>query len=93
MYTEGKNPGFSGGCLEFKYYRVFIARPLAFLQKLCYNLYAIAGCGAVGSALPWGGRGRKFESCHSDQRKPLKTVWLSGFLFACFSFIPANTSK
>ena len=28
-----------------------------------------SGCGAVGSALPWGGRGRTFKSCHSDQRK------------------------
>ena len=27
-----------------------------------------SGCGAVGSALPWGGRGRKFKSCHSDQK-------------------------
>ena len=26
-----------------------------------------SGCGAVGSALPWGGRGRTFKSCHSDQ--------------------------
>ena len=31
---------------------------------------ATSGCGAVGSALPWGGRGRKFKSCHSDQIKP-----------------------
>ena len=23
---------------------------------------------AAGSALPWGGRGRKFKSCHSDQK-------------------------
>ena len=30
----------------------------------------LSGCGAVGSALPWGGRGRKFKSCHSDQIKP-----------------------
>ena len=29
----------------------------------------LSGCGAVGSALPWGGRGRKFKSCHSDQIK------------------------
>ena len=28
-----------------------------------------SGCGAGGSALPWGGRGRKFKSCHSDQRR------------------------
>ena len=27
----------------------------------------VSGCGADGSALPWGGRGRKFKSCHSDQ--------------------------
>lgn len=27
----------------------------------------ISGCGAVGSALPWGGRGRLFKSGHSDQ--------------------------
>ena len=28
----------------------------------------MSGCGAVGSALPWGGRGRKFKSCHSDHK-------------------------
>ena len=28
----------------------------------------VSGCGAAGSALPWGGRGRKFKSCHSDQK-------------------------
>lgn len=27
----------------------------------------LSGCGAVGSALPWGGRGRPFKSGHSDQ--------------------------
>ena len=27
----------------------------------------VSGCGAVGSALPWGGRGRGFKSRHSDQ--------------------------
>ncbi len=30
------------------------------------SVQRISGCGAVGSALPWGGRGRKFKSCHSD---------------------------
>ena len=29
----------------------------------------VSGCGAVGSALPWGGRGRTFKSCHSDQNR------------------------
>ena len=31
----------------------------------------ISGCGAGGSALPWGGRGRKFKSCHSDQKSTM----------------------
>ena len=29
----------------------------------------LSGCGAVGSALPWGGRGRGFKSRHSDQMR------------------------
>jgi hypothetical protein len=29
----------------------------------------ISGCGAVGSALDWGSRGREFKSRHSDQQK------------------------
>ena len=41
------------------------------LAKKCGILSKLkSGCGAVGSALPWGGRGRKFKSCHSDQIKP-----------------------
>ena len=41
-----------------------------------------SGCGAVGSALPWGGRGRTFKSCHSDQ----KSVKITKFsrIFSCF---------
>ena len=38
--------------------------------KLCDKARKkLSGCGAVGSALPWGGRGRKFKSCHSDQNR------------------------
>ena len=33
----------------------------------CDIILALSGCGAVGSALPWGGRGRPFKSGHSDQ--------------------------
>ena len=51
---------------------------LAFIQRLCYNhlrdiayeafrCKKITGCGAVGSALDWGSRGREFKSRHSDQ--------------------------
>ena len=31
----------------------------------------VTGCGAVGSALDWGSRGREFKSRHSDQQNPL----------------------
>ena len=33
----------------------------------CDIIAMLSGCGAVGSALPWGGRGRPFKSGHSDQ--------------------------
>ena len=42
----------------------------------------VSGCGAVGSALPWGGRGRKFKSCHSDQNK-----WTALRCCSTFSFL------
>ena len=40
-------------------------------SDVCAKIYRsqTSGCGAVGSALPWGGRGRTFKSCHSDQRR------------------------
>ena len=41
-----------------------------------------SGCGAVESALPWGGRGRWFKSSHSDQIKPKTFVF--GFIFMLF---------
>ena len=51
----------------------------------------ISGCGAVGSALPWGGRGRWFKSSHSDQvknrLKPYVSRVLSGFSFGIFLLI------
>ncbi len=31
-----------------------------------------SGCGADGSALPWGGRGRWFKSSHSDQKSGIE---------------------
>ena len=37
------------------------------MNKVVVNLRQTTGCGAVGSALPWGGRGRWFKSSHSDQ--------------------------
>ena len=46
---------------------------------------AISGCGAVGSALDWGSRGREFKSRHSDHNvetkkmSPAKSPNISGF--------------
>ena len=33
-----------------------------------------------GSALPWGGRGRKFKSCHSDQKKQIHLMCVCFFV-------------
>ena len=47
-------------------------KKLAFCRSLCYYSRAlkstqpISGCGADGSALEWGSRGRWFKSSHSD---------------------------
>ncbi len=37
-------------------------------------MYKASGCGAVGSALPWGGRGRGFKSRHSDHIGTIKKM-------------------
>ena len=42
-----------------------------------------SGCGAVGSVLPWGGRGRPFKSGHSDQ----KSNAVSGIFRRCVVFV------
>ena len=61
----------------------------------------VSGCGAAGSALPWGGRGRKFKSCHSDQKgdskgSPFFFVFLRlslVFSLFVFSFLFRETFK
>ena len=50
-----------------------------------------SGCGADGSALPWGGRGRWFKSSHSDQIKEALTARLVLLLF-CFKRTCRTTS-
>ena len=54
-----------------------------------------SGCGAVGSVLPWGGRGRLFKSGHSDQNRNLqntKTVfcWLRFIHRGIFPLLTQN---
>ena len=42
---------------------------IAFVESRNLNKNRISGCGAVGSALDWGSRGREFKSRHSDHIK------------------------
>ena len=56
----------------------FFTQPIDKKKKMLYSIIYTSGCGAVGSALPWGGRGRTFKSCHSDQQAvpaPNYQVW------------------
>ena len=54
-------------------------------------IFTASGCGAAGSALDWGSRGRKFKSCHSDHKNAVKTgksnlygiFVFSFFIFSC----------
>ena len=47
----------------------FFKKALDKHPKTVYNIYCYLGVAQIGSALPWGGRGRRFKSCHSDQLK------------------------
>lgn len=51
-----------------KIFRIF-KKALDKYPKTVYNVYCYLGVAQIGSALPWGGRGRRFKSCHSDQLK------------------------
>ncbi len=44
------------------------SRGISSVLRQALGFYGISGCGAVGSALRWGCRGRKFKSCHPDQQ-------------------------
>ena len=53
---------------------------LRFLSDVLKNkissaiIFIASGCGAAGSVLPWGGRGRPFKSGHSDQNRSFHSV-------------------
>ena len=61
----------------------FFKKALDKYPKTVYNVYCYLGVAQIGSALPWGGRGRRFKSCHSDQtglgakRAPSLSLFLS----------------
>lgn len=49
----------------------FFKKALDKYPKTVYNVYCYLGVAQIGSALPWGGRGRRFKSCHSDHKRNL----------------------
>ena len=64
---------------QLKIKRNFFIFPIDLQKSLCYNCICASGCGSAGRAPPWGGGGRTFKSCHSDQR----TVERLSFLLSC----------
>ena len=69
-------------------------------MELCDTIYESqkSGCGAVGSALPWGGRGRTFKSCHSDQetgnlRIARFSLFHKGFGTFCLFAVPPKMER
>ena len=55
----------------------FFKKALDKHPKTVYNVYCYLGVAQIGSALPWGGRGRRFKSCHSDHNVETKKMSLA----------------
>ncbi len=53
---------------------------------LSFGINEYPGVAQIGSALEWGSRGRRFDSCHSDQ---VRTV-LYGLSFLFYMFRVSN---
>ena len=51
------------------------------------------GVAKFGIALDWGSRGRRFKSCHSDHRKPLKSKGFGGFSLLFKRLLLSSVSK
>ena len=66
---------------------IFFKNTIDKRRNLWYNIKVArwSGCGAAGSALPWGGRGRKFKSCHSDQKSIGNTTFSNAFFLSCYA--------
>ena len=61
---------------------------LEIYQYMLYNNSAFEKCLGVaqfGSALEWGSRGRRFDSCHSDQKETTIFDRKLSFLFVLFT--------
>lgn len=54
----------------------FFKKALDKYPKTVYNIYCYLGVAQIGSALPWGGRGRRFKSCHSDHKSTVILIEL-----------------
>lgn len=65
---------FNSSAENFSY---FFKKALDKYPKTVYNVYCYLGVAQIGSALPWGGRGRRFKSCHSDHNVETKKMSLA----------------
>ncbi len=48
-----------------------VENPLSLVHNMAYTQTLERAVAQLGSALPWGGRGRRFKSCRSDQSRVL----------------------
>ena len=71
MFHFCRQTGVSDGrTIKLRFFSLFLKKDLLFPERRDIIRNA-SGCGAAGSALDWGSRGRKFKSCHSDHEKSL----------------------
>jgi len=72
-------------CTPFVFNEVILSN---LLKKRMFSaiIFFVSGCGAVGSVLPWGGRGRPFKSGHSDQNRSFKIVVIAVLMSAIFLY-------
>ena len=82
---------------NFCFFRNFFKKTIDKRPKTVYNIYCYLGVAQIGSALPWGGRGRRFKSCHSDQKhcsfKRTTVLFLCSQKACIMPFIICNTNR
>ncbi len=79
-------------CLNF-YCLVFFKKPLTSAEIYDIIYYRKSGCGADGSALPWGGRGRWFKSSHSDQKSGVVRFPIFLYFTGFFGHLGVHTAS
>lgn len=70
----------------------FFKKALDKYPKTVYNVYCYLGVAQIGSALPWGARGRRFKSGHSDQYVKTAFRYCGEPLFSCQNILTQKSS-